>query len=304
MPSQSKGGLRYLYRSYFQRLAVKNIPLSQRTLVVVAHPDDEAGGCGALLQRMRDPIVVFSTDGAPSDPFFWSEYGSRKSYAALRRREAERALAVVGVHKFEFLSDVTSADCSFVDQRLYRVLPQAIQQITRIAQEYCPDALLTLAYEGGHPDHDACSFIAAVVGSTFSLPVWEMPLYHRSSTGALVCRRFAAPNGTEWFLEPNEGELARRRSMLQSYQSQGDLVEFVSSASDAECFRPQFAYDYSQPPHRGSLNYEQWQWPITGADVCAAFVAYSQGAACAGSGQGGGLVGGLEDPKLPHQTAT
>ena len=38
-----------------------------KTVVIVAHPDDEAAGCGVLLQRMQDPIVVFATDGAPAD---------------------------------------------------------------------------------------------------------------------------------------------------------------------------------------------------------------------------------------------
>jgi hypothetical protein len=30
-------------------------------------------------------------------------------------------------------------------------------------------------------------------------------------------------------------------------------------------------YDYSRPPHRGKLNYEAWQWPVTGAGLCRAF---------------------------------
>ena len=48
---------------------------------------------------------------------------------------------------------------------------------------------------------------------------------------------------------------------------------FVQVGED-ERVRPQHAYDYSQPPHVGPLNYEAWQWGITGADVCAAFTAF------------------------------
>ena len=62
-------------------------PLLGRTLVIVGHPDDEAVGCGGLLQRMREPIVLFCTDGAPRDPFFWERYGSREAYARERREE-------------------------------------------------------------------------------------------------------------------------------------------------------------------------------------------------------------------------
>ena len=62
--------------------------LLARTLVIVAHPDDEAAGCGVLLQRMREPVVLFATDGAPEDPYFWARYGSREAYGEMRREEA------------------------------------------------------------------------------------------------------------------------------------------------------------------------------------------------------------------------
>ena len=63
-------------------------PLLGRTLVLVAHSDDEAVACGALLQRIAAPLVVFATDGAPRADFFWRQYGSRTAYAAVRREEA------------------------------------------------------------------------------------------------------------------------------------------------------------------------------------------------------------------------
>src|SRR4051812_43592222 len=83
------------------RLFVECIdPLLGRTLVLVAHPDDEAVGCGNLLQRMQDPIVVYATDGAPRSKYFWSKYGSRERYAAHRLREAEEALESIGLQHF------------------------------------------------------------------------------------------------------------------------------------------------------------------------------------------------------------
>jgi LmbE family N-acetylglucosaminyl deacetylase len=60
-------------------------PLLGRTLVLVAHPDDEAVGCGALMQRMHEPVVVFATDGAPRDDYFWKTYGSRLRYSRVRQ---------------------------------------------------------------------------------------------------------------------------------------------------------------------------------------------------------------------------
>src|SRR5437868_962228 len=40
---------------------------AQPTLLVVAHPDDEALGAGALLTRLANASIVIVTDGAPAD---------------------------------------------------------------------------------------------------------------------------------------------------------------------------------------------------------------------------------------------
>ena len=75
-----------------------------RTLVLVAHPDDECLAFGALLQRMREPLVVFATNGSPADPYFWQNHGSREAYAALRREEALKSMHAAGVKDVVFLA--------------------------------------------------------------------------------------------------------------------------------------------------------------------------------------------------------
>ena len=73
--------------------------LLENTLVVVAHPDDEVIGCGALMQRTEEVRVVFATDGAPLDSKFWPKYDSREHYASVRRLEACDALAYAEVDR-------------------------------------------------------------------------------------------------------------------------------------------------------------------------------------------------------------
>ncbi len=45
------------------------------------------------------------------------------------------------------------------------------------------DAVLTHAYEGGHPDHDAVAFAAHAAARRAGRPVFEMPFYHAAPEG-------------------------------------------------------------------------------------------------------------------------
>jgi N-acetylglucosamine malate deacetylase 2 len=242
-------------------------PLFGKILVVVAHQDDETA-CSVLLQRASKAHVVFATDGAPASDFFWSRYGSRRQYANVRRAEALQALEVIGITDPIFLEDPVS-HFHFPDQELFRSLGSALEALTTLALRLKPDVLITPAYEGGHPDHDACSFLVSLVGRLLSIPRWEMPLYHRSPTSCLVHQEFRSPFGGEILLQPAHHELHRRDRMLSKYVSQPDVTNFVRAR--VERFRPQPSYDYSRPPHFGTLNYEAWGWPITGAELCTAF---------------------------------
>ncbi|MBV9624513.1 MAG: hypothetical protein JOZ14_11090 [Acidobacteria bacterium] len=73
-------------------------------------------------------------------------------------------------------------------------------------------------------------------------------------------------------LHPTTGEIARKRQALEAYASQGDFL--IRFDSVEESFRPLPEYDYGRAPHEGVLNYEAWQWSMTGKQVCAAFQAY------------------------------
>jgi N-acetylglucosamine malate deacetylase 2 len=251
-------------------------PLLGRTLVLVAHPDDETVGCGALLQRMREPVVVFCTDGAPRDEFFWKGHGTRLRYARMREEEGLRALGIVGVSEVEFLASAPlPSGEGIVDQELHRNLDIACERLTGLVARHRPQAILTLAYEGGHPDHDACSLLAHSLGRQHELSVWEFPLYHRLTSGEMAYQRFVVPDEREEIvLEITPDELENKQAMVQAYKSQHPfLFEFDPNV---ERFRKQHAYDYSHPPHAGQLNYEAWQWKATGAEVCAAFGRFVQ----------------------------
>src|SRR5262249_48836541 len=153
-------------------------------------------------------LVVFATDGAPRDEYFWKKFGSRTRYAEVRHAEAKGALDEVGVSRFIFLD--------IEDQTLYRNLSPAIAALRALARDFRPQALLTHTYEGGHPDHDACAFIGAVIGSALALPVWEMPLYQRSQGKGSSLQTFISGE-PDLALSPSEEELGRKRRMIARY---------------------------------------------------------------------------------------
>ncbi len=150
--------------------------LTGRVLVLVAHADDESVGYGALLQRMREAVVVIATDGAPRDEYFWGRFGSREKYAAVRRDEARRAMRLAGVRELVLLAE---EDSRLEDQRLFLNLAAAYARLEKLVERVRPEAIATLAYEGGHPDHDSCSVLGARLGAQFGVKVWEAPLYSR-----------------------------------------------------------------------------------------------------------------------------
>ena len=239
------------------------------TVILVAHPDDEVIGFGALMQQMRRPVVVFATDGAPWDDYFWKSYGSREAYAEVRRQEARGALAIVGAEPV-FLAD--SVPGGIADQELYQRIPAAVEAFAEALQPIKPDALLTLSYEGGHPDHDAACFIACLVGRSIGIPVWEAPLYHRHPDGSGAIQNFHQRSGEEIDLHV-EGEAMRKKvEMFHTYKSQKLVLD--GFRPQIETFRPVANYDFTRRPMPWKLNYELWQWKMNGDEVARAFAEY------------------------------
>ena len=88
-------------------------------------------------------------------------------------------------------------------------------------------------------------------------------------------QQFLCGSGEEFELQPTGEELERKRRMVDEYKSQHHAICDFPLAP--ERFRPQPTYDYCRPPHRETLNYEAWGWPMNGEQVSAAFGAYMRG---------------------------
>jgi N-acetylglucosamine malate deacetylase 2 len=225
-----------------------------RPLIFVAHPDDETLACGGLLQRMDASLIVFATDGAPAYYGFERKFHSLKEYSDARFQEAARVVALLPNCSFQRL---TRPDASyFVDQQLFHDLRPALNSLCKIARAFSPDALLSHAYEGGHIDHDACSFIASHAAAALSLKHFEFPLYSVDANGKSIYQQFrdAGPAPMEWRL--TETETACKEKMLAEYKTQHGIASVFQFAT--EQLRDATHTDYSAPVCRDYSYKNRW----------------------------------------------
>jgi LmbE family N-acetylglucosaminyl deacetylase len=232
--------------------------LEQAVAIVVAHPDDETIGLGAQLARLREPMLVHVTDGAPR-----SIGQARDEYARARRDELTAALRAGGAHAVE------RREIGMVDQESSLDLPGLTARLTELFLERRPAVVLTHPYEGGHPDHDAVAF--AVRGAVESMRrsgnpapvVLEFTSYHAGANGEMATGEFLPVEGCEETASILTAEARRRKlGMFEAFVSQRDVLR--NFEVNCERFRPAPMYDFGHPPHPGQLYYERFDWGWTG----------------------------------------
>jgi LmbE family N-acetylglucosaminyl deacetylase len=208
-------------------------------LGIWAHPDDEVYLSGGVMAAARSAgqrvVCVTATRGehGTDDPVAWPP----DRLGALRQRELEASLAVLGVHEHRFLG-VEDGRCAVRPN-----LPM-VERLIAIIREVRPDTILTFGPDGmtGHEDHQMVSRWATAARAVEAA---DLDLLYATTTAeqadrwqelderlgvylvpGLPLRRTSAELAFELHLDADLSE--RKLTALQAQTSQtSDLIEQV-----------------------------------------------------------------------------
>ncbi|MCG6566468.1 PIG-L deacetylase family protein [Tessaracoccus sp. ZS01] len=150
---------------------MNHVPSAQRVLAVIAHPDDESFGLGAVIDHYvsdgaRVQVLCLTKGEA-------STLGANPELSAQRELELSTACQALGVAAFEL--------CDYPDGGLAAEDPAILAARVRMSvAEFHPDLLLTFdPLEGvtGHPDHRAATEAAVTVAREDGVQIlgWALP---------------------------------------------------------------------------------------------------------------------------------
>jgi LmbE family N-acetylglucosaminyl deacetylase len=222
---------------------------------LLAHPDDDLFLRPLLLDERVEHLVVYLTNGRVPGP----------TTPEQRQQEAHAALAEMGVDRIAWLGVEEDIDVYALIHQLekaYSGLLSIVERVARIRR------VVTHAWEGGHPDHDAAHILAQALARRAGVERESVTLpYYRASTSGL------APFVVMATL-PGNGTVHRRKLSwkeawsiiwgMRWYPSQtipllglGPGAVFKSLAGRALQLQALSASAAPERPHEGKMLYEK-----------------------------------------------
>ena len=204
----------------------------RRHLVLLAHHDDELPYAGLLSRMGANVRVIWLTN---SDGLAHESELTPEAYAKARYQESLDALEHLEIAEPQVQSLWHSEYELYDLMRLMRAgdsVPERFMsmadEVEHIARDFNPDVIWTLAYQGGHPEHDLMHLYAARLVRRLNsergqpIPFYELPAYEL----IVVPLRFRP-----WRLKPyfamslTDEEYAAKERMLECYPTQQRIID-------------------------------------------------------------------------------
>ncbi|WP_292531096.1 PIG-L family deacetylase [Methylocystis sp.] len=216
-------------------------------LFVFPHPDDDVFVGGTLSLLVRAGLIVHAA---------WMTSGGYDGLDRTREDEIGRAMDLAGVERRHLLR--------FPDGGLVGALEEACAALHRLIDGIKPGIVMGPAFEGGHADHDATSFVVAEScrRAGWEVPIFEYPCYAPDADVANGLRLAAFPARSEGMrhVELDEAAMRCKESMAEAYATQKpvfDLLGWRPSARESYRECPQDR-DHARPPYASLDGYAHW----------------------------------------------
>lgn len=240
--------------------------VARHVAVIVAHPDDEAIGAGAVLRGFPNVTIVHVTDGAPRDDAYAVNKGfsSREAYAAARRNEVVGALGVIGIPAERIRS------LGLMDGEASWHLIELCHKVAAVIEELQPDVVLTHPYEGGHSDHDSTAFAVHLATGMLQREgqpapiIMELTSYHNYNGKRRLFDFLPFRGSKVKTIRLSREDRRMKREMFDHFTSQKALLK--TFPIEVERFRQAPRYLFTVPPHDGELEYERLCKKMTGPE--------------------------------------
>lgn len=232
--------------------------MQKHVLAVMAHQDDEVAFLSRLArERLYGNRVscVYLTNG--------EAYGVP---AAVRNNESVKALKSINIATTNifFFGD----EFNIPDGGLPKYIDSAYSALMDWASKQTIDRIYTLAFEGGHHDHDASHLISAALAVQLKLThqTWQLPFYHGYQSPKKLFRVLNPLSNKHW---PCQRHLTLSEALsyiwtIRFYRSQwkswvGLFPEYAFQRLiiRQETLAPLCFKSIAERPHPGPLLYER-----------------------------------------------